>query len=97
MIQIIRGAETSPGVWAYAIPSLGLCGKSRQPLLDGCRQIKSILGVTPKRAGLFREGRDGPDISCSVEVGAATTVSEPAKGGIRFARYEEFTLRQAAE
>lgn len=97
MIKIVKGAETSPGMWEYVIPSLGLRGKSRQPLLDGCRQIKSMLGVTPERAGLFREGREAPDISCSVEIGAATTVSEPAKGGIRFSRYEEFTLQRAAE
>ena len=56
MIRVERGAETSPGVFAYTVPSLGLSGRSRQPLLDACRQIKSLLGPTGQLAGLFREG-----------------------------------------
>jgi hypothetical protein len=90
-IRIERGAEVGPGVWEYSIPSLGLCGKSRQPLLDSCRQIKSILGDTTHRtAGVFREGRDVPDISCPVEAGALITVSETSKERPRFVKYREF-------
>ena len=55
MIRVERGAEMSPGVFAYTVPSLGLSGRSRQPLLDACRQIKSLLGPTGPLAGLFRE------------------------------------------
>jgi hypothetical protein len=87
MIRIERGKEVSPGIWEYAVPSLGLCGRSRQPLLDACRQIKLILGATAERAGLLRKGSEQPDISCLVEAGAKLTVSEPAKGGIRFEKY----------
>jgi hypothetical protein len=87
MIEIIRGAETSPGIWEYSVPSLHLCGKSRQPLLDACRQIKRALGPTGERAGLFREGSDVADISCPVEAGALVTVKETDKG-IRLGKYE---------
>jgi len=88
------------GVFRYSVRGLGVEGRSRQPLLDACRQIKSLLGPTAKRAGLFREGRSVPDISCSVEWGAAHTVEERNSGGIRFVKYREFEIpltREAAE
>ena len=87
MIKIVRGAEVSPSIWEYSIPSLGLFGKSRQPLLDACRQIKRASGDTKESAGVFREGIDTPDISCPVEAGALLTVSERDKGGVRFEKY----------
>jgi hypothetical protein len=80
------------GVFAYHAPEYPLVrGFSRQPLLDGCRQLKSLYGVTGRRVGLFREGRETPDISCSVEAGAATTVKEPSNGGIRFGKYVDLS------
>ncbi len=95
MIRIVRGAEIDGpkgeagprrhGKWAYRADGGQyplVCGYSRQPLLDACRQLKSLYGLNGERAGLFREGRDTPDISCPVEVGAATTVQES-----RFAKY----------
>jgi hypothetical protein len=93
MIRIIKIAEIDGrghrgrGVFAYHAPEYPLVrGFSRQPLLDACRQLKSIYGVTAKRVGLFREDRDTPDISCSIEVGASTTVSDCARG-LRFTKY----------
>lgn len=92
MIRIELGKEVSPGIWAYAVPSLQIEGRSRQPLLDACRRIKLTGDLTVERqAGVFREDRLVPDISCPVATGAALTVSEPAKGGIRFEPYREFT------
>ena len=92
MIRIERGTEVSPGIWEYTVPSLHLCGKSRQPLLDACRQIKSMGGFTPKQQiGIYRKGRDEPDMFCPIEVGAAYTVAEPAKGGApKFVKYQTF-------
>ena len=87
MIEIIRGAETSPGIWEYSVPSLALRGKSRQPLLDACRQLKSLYGLTAARVGLFREGSELADLSCPIEVGAATTVTERDKGTVKFEKY----------
>jgi len=89
MIRIERGAEALPGIWEYAVPSLHLCGKSRQPLLDACRQIKRMGGDTSQRCGMFREGRERPDISCVVERGAELTVSE-SDAGIRFRKFRTF-------
>ncbi len=99
MIRVERGAEISPGVFAYTVPSLGLSGRSRQPLLDGCRQIKSLLGPTGQLAGLFRGGSSDCDIRCPVDVGAEFTVKEESAGGSRFAKHKPFTatFREAAE
>jgi hypothetical protein len=101
MIEIVRGAEVDGpkgeagprrhGMWAYHAPAYPeVCGYSRQPLLDACRQIKRVLGPTSAYAGLFREGRDTPDISCAVEAGAMLTVKEPSGGNIRFGKYEPY-------
>jgi hypothetical protein len=89
MIRIERGPEVAPGIFEYSIPSLRLFGRSRQPLLDACRQIKATGASTGERAGIFREGRTEPDMSCPVEVGARFTVKERASGGIRFETFEE--------
>jgi hypothetical protein len=89
-IRVERGAEVSPGIFAWRVPVLGLSGRSSQPLLDACRQIKRTLGVTGERAALFREGRSQWDMCCSVEWGAAHTVKEPSKGHIHFAKYRPF-------
>jgi hypothetical protein len=58
MIRIERHEEVKPGVWRYTVPALGLSGRSRQPLLDGCRQIRAIVGDTSERAGC--SAREGP-------------------------------------
>ena len=99
MIRVERGTEISPGVFAYTVPSLGRSGRSRQPLLDACRQIKSLLGTTGQLAGLFREGHSEWDIRCRVDVGAELTVKEESAGGIRVAKHVTITATfpQAAE
>jgi len=102
MIKIVRGAEVDGpkgeaggrrhGIWAYHAPGYPLvCGYSRQPLLDACRQLKSLYGLNAERVGLFREGRDTPDISCPVEAGALLTVSERARVGVRFEKYVDLS------
>jgi hypothetical protein len=109
MIKIVRGAEVDGpkgeaggrrhGVWAYHAPGYPLvCGYSRQPLLDACRQLKSLYGLTAERVGLFREGMDAPDNSCPMEVGAAATVSERDKGSVKFEKYVDLStlFRSAA-
>ena len=100
VIRIDLGNEIKPGIFEYRIPSLRVEGRSRQPLLDACRQIKSILGHTAELAGLFSEGRTQWDLRCSVNVGAELTVSERSAGAIRFERFKEFketALSEAAE
>jgi hypothetical protein len=89
MIRIERGAEVGPGVWEYSVRGYpNICGRSRQPLLDACRQLKSTGGLTDHRAGVFRRGLEVADISCVVREGAELTVSEPSGvGRARFIKY----------
>jgi hypothetical protein len=101
MIRIERGVEVAPGVWDYSVCGYPqFCGKSRQPLLDACRQLKSIGGLSDHRAGVFRRGLEVPDISCVVREGAELTVSEPPGAGkARFVKYralDEASLPEAA-
>jgi hypothetical protein len=65
-----------------------VCGQSRQPLLDACRQFKALYGVTGELVQVFNKGSTVADISCTVDVGARYTVKERAAGGIRFERFE---------
>jgi hypothetical protein len=87
MIAVIRGSEVRPGVFAWRVRELGVRGYSRQPLLDACRWIESVLGPTSHVAGLFREGRDRPDLTCRVDIGASLTVEESQAGGPRFRKF----------
>jgi hypothetical protein len=88
MIKVVRGAEVSPGIWEYRAPQYpSVFGKSRQPLLDACRQLKSLYGLTGECVGVFRDGSEVADISCPIEAGAATTVKEADKGVVRFGKY----------
>jgi hypothetical protein len=89
-IRVEHGVEVSPGVFAWRVPVLGLSGQSRQPLLDACREIKSLRGATGQRAALFRPGRADWDIRCSVDWGADHTVKESSSGAMRFARYQSY-------
>jgi hypothetical protein len=76
------------GVFAYSVGGLGVQGRSRQPLLDACRAIKSLGGATvPRQIGLYRPGRDRPDATCSVDWGAAHAVDE---AGPKFMRWKPF-------
>jgi hypothetical protein len=99
MIRIERGIEVSPGIWEYTVPSLGIAGRSRQPLLDACRQIKRAGGSTATHAGVFRERSTEADISCPVGIGADYTVSETNTLKPRFRKFQEFVgiaMREAA-
>jgi hypothetical protein len=40
MIKIQRGKEVAPAIFAYSIPSFGLSGRSREPLLVPAAQSK---------------------------------------------------------
>src|SRR5262245_50293181 len=76
IIRVELGDEVAPGVWRYTVCAFALEGRSRQPLLDACRQLKSMGAETASRAGLFRAGRSAPDLTCRIGVGADTAVSE---------------------
>jgi hypothetical protein len=77
MIRVSLGCEVKPGIWHYTVERYGVEGRSRQPLLDACRQIKRMDESTAgQQIGLYREGRDKPDLFCMVGVGAGLTVDE---------------------
>jgi hypothetical protein len=95
-VEIVHEVERR-GVFAYRIPSIEFEGRSRQPLLDACRVLKSMGARTEDGAGLFKPGRSTPDLTCRVGVGAGLTVSEPSKGGCRFAPWREFGAVEFAE
>jgi hypothetical protein len=93
-IRVELGPELeNRGTWDYTVPAYGLSGRSHQPLLDACRQIKPLCDDTAMLAGLFRKGSSTPDLSCSVETGADTTVEETANGP-RFRKYRPFSGRR---
>ena len=111
MIRIELGAEIDGpepkagqrhGVFEYSAPAYpSVRGHSRQPLLDACRQIKSLYGLTSLRAGLFWPGSEIPSLTTTIEAGAELMVEERAKGnGPRFVRFKTFPVeefREAAE
>jgi hypothetical protein len=91
VIRVERGEEVRPGIWAWRVPAFALEGRSRQPLLDACRAIQRTGGVSAEeRVAKYREGHDEPDMVCPLDVGAATTVSEPDRGVIHFAPFRTF-------
>jgi len=61
-------------IWHYVVAAYDLSGKSRQPLLDACRQLKPLLHDPTVRAGLFREGRDWPPTRQQARCGNAIAV-----------------------
>jgi hypothetical protein len=111
MIRIDLGAEIDGpdpkagkrhGVFEYSAPAYpSVRGHSRQPLLDACRQLKTLYGLTSLRAGLFWPGCNTASLTCTIEAGAELMVEERAKGnGPRFVGFKEFPVeafREAAE
>lgn len=96
MIRIDLGAEGPAGQWAYSIRNTPVQGRSHQPLLDACRKLHAMGGRSTERAGLFRSGKDTPDIHCRVDYGAAHTVVERNKGQMSLEPVREFWLAKAA-
>ena len=99
MIRVEIEEDGHTGRYLVCIPSHRLSFKSRQPLLDACREIKSMGGDTSAVCGLFRKGRGEPDLKCTVEWGSGRVVSESA-GRPRFQKFRPFergAFMEAAE
>ena len=97
MIRVEIEEQKGRGIYRYRVVGMAIEGRSRQPLLAACRQIKALYGHGHHTAGAFRKGRSEPDHWCSVEWGAAHRVIE-GEDGIRFARFEPFDrMKLAAE
>jgi len=70
-------------------------GKSRQPLLYACRELKR-MGIDPEaEIGLFWPGSIVASLTTTIGAGANTTVSEPSYGGIKFAKYKPYPPAEA--
>jgi hypothetical protein len=85
-IAIVITGEPLPGVFAWEVAEFGLAGKSRQPLLDGCRAL-SRAGSSPSDfAVLVWAGRPGWALRAKIGVTARlTTAEERRDGGPRLA------------
>jgi len=97
MIKVMRGKEVKPGVFEYEGTLPGgrvFRGASRQPLLDACRQIKSIWGFSRYtgrlRVGMFREVQTEPFTSCDLDWGSEHTIIERSNMGLRVEKYREY-------
>jgi hypothetical protein len=91
IIRVERGLEIEPGKWRYSVPAYGVEGCSHQPLLNACRQLKSLCSEPlSRRIGLYRRGKDEPDLLCTVELDAATTVLDSNSRGPYFAKFKPF-------
>lgn len=90
MIRVEIEEENNTGRYLVCVPSYRLSFKSKLPLLDACRMIKSMGGDTTEICGLFRKGRSEPDLVCSVGVGARLTVAERQAGGPRIEKFVPF-------
>ena len=86
MIRVELGEEIErQGKWRWKVEALALEGVSRMPLLEACREIKRMGGDPLEIVGLFREGRDAPDLSCRLEIGAGLTVDD---NKVRFVKWK---------
>ena len=91
IIRVELGEEAS-GKWRWCATVRGHAveGRSREPLLGACRLLKS-LGCDPAaQIGLFRAGRNEPDLFCTIAGGAKLTVMENDRGGPRFVRWKPY-------
>jgi len=66
-----------------------LLDASHQPFLDGCRALRAKGLGGP--AEMWDEVRPYPRMLGEIEVAARLTVREPSSGGLRFARWSEWS------
>jgi hypothetical protein len=99
MIKVIRGPMSSKATFAYRATGCGFAveGRSRQPLLDACRQLKR-MGVDPaEQCGLFREGHSDWDLRTTIGYGARKTISETNRRGVKLAEFRPHYLAAPKE
>jgi hypothetical protein len=51
-VEIVEEAK-NPGVFRYRVLGMAIEGRSRQPLIDACRQIKALVGPHQKACRPF--------------------------------------------
>lgn len=92
MYRIELGEANPLGICRYTVEVRGKIveSRSRQPLLDGCRLIKSLGGDTQQYAAIYRPDREAWDLRCKVGWGATKSVREDDRAGLRLVKYQEF-------
>lgn len=76
MIKVEREEKGQDGRYRYTVPGYAVEGLSREPLLDACRQLKSMGVDTGEEISLSRAGRSEWDLRTTVGKGASLTVVE---------------------
>jgi hypothetical protein len=69
------------GQFEYRVLGTLVQGRSHQPLLDACRQLKQMGADPLALAALYHDGSDQWTVRTTVGKGADTTVYDPPKGG----------------
>jgi hypothetical protein len=96
MIYRVMITPAGKGVFDYRVAESPVQGRSRQPLLDACRQLKSMGANPAAYCALFHgEGAHQWTVRTTVGKGAELTVHDPPKGGRpRFVKYEAHPGRE---
>jgi hypothetical protein len=88
MIRVELGRCTPYGTWSYSVAGYGVEGRSHQPMLDACRQIKRAFGdAVDRQISLYRPSRETPDAVCGLDWGADHTVRETPRRGPWFVKW----------
>jgi hypothetical protein len=77
--------------WRWRVENGALSGFSPWPLLDACRAIQRMGGhLAVREIGLYRPGKDLPDLVTTVGYGATRMVDE--RGTPRFTKWNSNPL-----
>jgi len=80
MIEIEREERAEGGRWFWHARGTEIIGRSREPLLDACRALKTMGEPASRFVALFRPGRTDWDLRTTVGYGASKTVVESGPG-----------------
>ena len=80
------------GLYDYHVRQSPVQGRSHQPLLDACRQLKSMGADPAAYCALFHgERADQWTVRTTIGKGAELMVSDPPKGGgPKFVKYQAY-------
>jgi hypothetical protein len=91
MIEV-RAKPAGKGQFDYSVSGHAVQGRSHQPLLDACRQLKRMGADPAALVAVFHgEATDQWAIRTTVGKGAQLAVADlPRGGGPKFVRYRPF-------
>lgn len=76
MIRVIITGKDDAGSFPYSVSvgNLHFAGKSRTPLLEACRRLKSYGTPDSDSVGMFSEGSEEPRLVTTVGYGAGVEI-----------------------